>query len=178
MRPPENSDQWVRKIRSTGKVSTANSSHRDILLAFFRLRSFSPRSLPLFPLPSQLLPNPQMNALDLEQSAPLRRRPVRAAGSENGGAAAPQIPHGPPGLPARHPLNIFKRTAIIGGTLYAMHGAYLSNDVTYGIAFAYNSARTMADTTSIISHAKTLTSSITSYTTQKSATNRSRSDWH
>ena len=65
-----------------------------------------------------------MNALDVEQSAPLRRRPVRAAGSENGNeSTASHIPMGPPGLPARHPLNIFKRTAIIGGTLYAMHGA-------------------------------------------------------
>ncbi|KAL3784702.1 hypothetical protein HJC23_007711 [Cyclotella cryptica] len=60
--------------------------------------------------------------IDLEQSAPLRRRPVRPVGSEDGdGEATPQLPLGPPGLPARHPLNILKRTAIIGGTLYAMH---------------------------------------------------------
>lgn len=76
-----------------------------------------------------------MNALDVEQSAPLRRRPVRAAGSENGhDSTASQIPMGPPGLPARHPLNIFKRTAIIGGTLYAMHGACVNHDVRCSIS--------------------------------------------
>lgn len=67
-----------------------------------------------------------MNSLDLEQTAPLRRRPVRPAGSENESEPAARIPMGPPGLPARHPLNILKRTAIMGGTLYALHGRFLS----------------------------------------------------
>ena len=59
----------------------------------------------------------EMN-LDLEQSAPLRRRGPRPEGND----ATPMIPSPPPGLPARHPLNLMKRTAIIGGTVYAMHG--------------------------------------------------------
>jgi hypothetical protein len=53
--------------------------------------------------------------LDLEQSAPLRRRGLR-----EGNDAMSMIPPPPPGLAARHPLQLMKRTAIIGGTLYAM----------------------------------------------------------
>jgi len=60
----------------------------------------------------------EMN-LDLEQSAPLRRRGPRPEGNDD---AMPMIPPPPPGLPPRHPLQLMKRTAIMGGTLYAMHG--------------------------------------------------------
>ncbi|KAK1734693.1 hypothetical protein QTG54_014566 [Skeletonema marinoi] len=59
--------------------------------------------------------------LDLEQSAPLRRRGPRPEGNDD---AMPMIPPPPPGLPPRHPLQLMKRTAIMGGTLYAMHELY------------------------------------------------------
>ena len=58
--------------------------------------------------------------LDLEQSAPLRRRGPR--NESNDESVISMIPPPPPGLPARHPLQLLKRTAIICGTLYAMHG--------------------------------------------------------
>jgi hypothetical protein len=56
--------------------------------------------------------------LDLEQSAPLRRRGPRNESQEN----ITMLPPPPPGLPARHPLQLMKRTAFICGTLYALHG--------------------------------------------------------
>ncbi|KAL7466455.1 hypothetical protein ACHAXS_007777 [Conticribra weissflogii] len=55
--------------------------------------------------------------LDLESSAPLRRRPVTATST----AAHGTVNHGPPGLPPRHPLQIMKRCAIIAGTCYGIH---------------------------------------------------------
>ena len=55
-----------------------------------------------------------MVALDVEQSAPMLRRRY-----ENDPSNRPQPP---PGLPPRHPLNILKRCAIIGGTIYALYG--------------------------------------------------------
>lgn len=66
--------------------------------------------------------------LDLEQSAPLRRRGPR--NESNDESVMSMIPPPPPGLPARHPLQLLKRTAIICGTLYAMHGKwyYLGDD--------------------------------------------------
>lgn len=65
----------------------------------------------------------KMNPLDLEQSAPLRRRPVRPPNTATDGDNVSSFPMGPPGLPAHHPLNILKRSAIISGTLYALYGA-------------------------------------------------------
>ncbi|EED95155.1 hypothetical protein THAPSDRAFT_268206 [Thalassiosira pseudonana CCMP1335] len=62
-----------------------------------------------------------MNPLDLEQSAPLRRRPVRPPNTATDGDNVSSYPMGPPGLPAHHPLNILKRSAIISGTLYALY---------------------------------------------------------
>ena len=60
--------------------------------------------------------------LDLEQSAPLRRRGQSRPESND---RVPMIPTPPPGLPARHPLQLIKRSAIIGVTLYAMHGEFV-----------------------------------------------------
>ncbi|KAL9191021.1 hypothetical protein ACHAXT_000727 [Thalassiosira profunda] len=59
--------------------------------------------------------------LDVEESAPLRRRLANPAPPSENGASMPSIPTPPPGLPASHPLQILKRSAIIGGTLYAMY---------------------------------------------------------
>ena len=73
-----------------------------------------------------------MTTLDLEQSAPLRRRGPRP---EAGNDAMSMIPDPPPGLPARHPLNLMKRTAIIGGTLYVMHGKFFWSAARSGALF-------------------------------------------
>jgi len=64
--------------------------------------------------------------LDLEQSAPLRRRGLR-----EGNDAMSMIPPPPPGLAARHPLQLMKRTAIIGGTLYAMQTINLFHNIIH-----------------------------------------------
>lgn len=64
-----------------------------------------------------------MTTLDLEQSAPLRRRAPAPATNDDAGAR-PSLPPPPMGLPARHPLNLMKRTAIIGGTIYALYGEF------------------------------------------------------
>eukprot|EP00984_Skeletonema_dohrnii_P003799 scaffold1310_cov128-Skeletonema_dohrnii-CCMP3373.AAC.2 len=66
--------------------------------------------------------------LDLEQSAPLRRRGPRPEGNDD---AMPMIPPPPPGLPPRHPLQLMKRTAIMGGTLYAMHDINLFHNIIH-----------------------------------------------
>jgi hypothetical protein len=62
------------------------------------------------------------NPLDVEQSAPLRRRLATPNNDDFGGSRRLKFPEPPPGLPARHPLNILKRSSIIGGTLYVLHG--------------------------------------------------------
>ena len=62
------------------------------------------------------------NPLDVEQSAPLRRRLATPSSNEIGGSRRLNLPEPPPELPARHPLNILKRSAIMGGTLYILHG--------------------------------------------------------
>jgi len=58
--------------------------------------------------------------LDVEESAPLRRRLATPQNNDDMGSR-PKFPAPPPGLPARHPLQILKRSAIIAGTLYAMY---------------------------------------------------------
>lgn len=60
-----------------------------------------------------------MTSLDVEQSAPLRRRLATPANDVK--SDRPNLPPPPQGLPPGHPLQILKRSAIIGGTLYAMH---------------------------------------------------------
>ena len=64
-----------------------------------------------------------MVALDVEQSAPMLRK--RRSNNDNDNEKVNNThlpPPPPPGLPARHPLQIAKRSAIIGGTIYAFHG--------------------------------------------------------
>ena len=62
-----------------------------------------------------------MQPLDVEQSAPILRR--RLANDENDASSQQRVrpsdllPNPPPGLPARHPLNVMKRSSIIGGTV-------------------------------------------------------------
>lgn len=58
--------------------------------------------------------------IDLEQSAPLRRR-VATPSNGDGSGNRPTLPAPPPELPPRHPLQILKRSAIIGGTIYALY---------------------------------------------------------
>ena len=67
-----------------------------------------------------------MVALDVEESAPILRN-RRLQRNDNGTTSnnIPTIPTPPPGLPARHPLQILKRSAIIGATLYALYGESL-----------------------------------------------------
>ena len=66
-----------------------------------------------------------MQPLDVEQSAPILRR--RLANDDHDTSSQPRVrpsdllPNPPPGLPARHPLNIMKRSSIIGGTVYILH---------------------------------------------------------
>ena len=62
------------------------------------------------------------NPIDVEQSAPLRRRLATPNNDNIGSSKRLKYPEPPPGLPARHPLNILKRSAIIGGTMYILHG--------------------------------------------------------
>ncbi|KAL7444738.1 hypothetical protein ACHAXH_009461 [Discostella pseudostelligera] len=63
--------------------------------------------------------------LDLEQSAPLRKRlatPNNNHGDTAGsGQRTSSLPPPPMQLPARHPLQIMKRSSIIGGSLYAFY---------------------------------------------------------
>ena len=63
-----------------------------------------------------------MVALDVEESAPILRRRLQRNDKDTN---IPTIPTPPPGLPARHPLQILKRSAIIGATLYALYGEIL-----------------------------------------------------
>mmetsp|Transcript_24211 Transcript_24211/g.52216 ORF Transcript_24211/g.52216 Transcript_24211/m.52216 type:complete len:184 (-) Transcript_24211:338-889(-) len=67
--------------------------------------------------------------IDVEQSAPLRRRLATPKNDDTGNR--PRIPAPPPGLPPRHPLQILKRSAIIGGTLYAMHDFNVFHNILY-----------------------------------------------
>ena len=68
--------------------------------------------------------------LDLEQSAPLRKRlatPNNNHGDDDAAGSSLRPPSSslsppPMQLPARHPLQIMKRSAIIGGSLYAFYG--------------------------------------------------------
>ena len=64
-----------------------------------------------------------MVALDVEESAPILRRRLQT--NDNDTNNIPTIPTPPPGLPARHPLQILKRSAIIVATLYALYGEIL-----------------------------------------------------
>ena len=64
-----------------------------------------------------------MVALDVEESAPILRRRLQT--NDNTTSNIPTIPTPPPALPARHPLQILKRSAIIGATLYALYGEIL-----------------------------------------------------
>ncbi|KAL7531100.1 hypothetical protein ACHAXR_003844 [Thalassiosira sp. AJA248-18] len=60
--------------------------------------------------------------IDVEESAPLRRRLATPnPNNDNPSGNRSTIPAPPPGLPPTHPLQILKRSAIIGGTLYAMY---------------------------------------------------------
>jgi len=65
-----------------------------------------------------------MVALDVEESAPILRRRLQRNDNTTSNNI-PTIPTPPPGLPARHPLQILKRSAIIGATLYALYGEIL-----------------------------------------------------
>jgi len=71
-------------------------------------------------------------SLDVEQSAPLRRRLATPADSDALAAGSRSGIHAPPaGLPPRHPLQILKRTAIIGGTLYALYDFQVFHNILH-----------------------------------------------
>lgn len=59
--------------------------------------------------------------IDPESSAPLRRRAVAPAGGADGNSFSRGYPAPPPGLSGNHPLQMLKRGAIVGGTLYGLH---------------------------------------------------------
>jgi hypothetical protein len=58
-----------------------------------------------------------MQPLNVEQSAPILRR--RLANDDND-ALSQQRVQPPPGLPARHPLNVMKCSSITGGAVYIL----------------------------------------------------------
>ncbi|KAL3806999.1 hypothetical protein ACHAXA_000944 [Cyclostephanos tholiformis] len=71
------------------------------------------------------------NPLDVEQSAPLRRRLAAPNNNDLGDSQRLKFPEPSPGLPARHPLNILKRSAIMGGTLYVLHELKLFHNILH-----------------------------------------------